>query len=208
MCPATSSISTTSSGSGNNPAFFFFPFFIATGPGSCGYGSGPGSRQRNIHTQLFCNTPPPPPGFDRYPGGSPYFNKRGMGSGTKKFRAGGRGVSLVRTAWGGTPPLPCRRPPLPFIKGGVGYPPPPVGHSTRNTGSGTGTGGGWSPRFCRTGGEGSRLRERKTGGRGVAKILERWGYLPSLFLKLPGPEAIFFRNCQQPDRSFFQILSS
>ena len=161
-------------------------------------------------------------------GGGPSHFSEGVGRGCRQKYSGQGG--------GGTPPDPGRRgipypsrtitPPPSSSGRGVGYPPAFAGGSMRNRGFGTGTGGGWSPRFCRTGGEGAGLRKSKTGWRGVSQIPEGWGYpLPfirncriagrsfsgilsypiDLFLELPAPAGNFFWNLQQLSGTFFKI---
>jgi len=83
----------------------------------------------------------------------------------------------------------------------------------RNTPSGTGTMGGWSPVLCRTGEVGVCSRKWKTEGRGVAEIPEGTpphagkrrgvGGRGDLFLEFSATEPLFFRNLQLMTRSFF-----
>jgi len=120
---------------------------------------------------------------------------------------------------GATPPIHAITPPPTTCAGGVGYPPPLVGHSTRNAPFGTGRHGGQGPPLCKRGGVGVGSRKNKTGGRGVAEILEGtlppspfWGgvggYWGDLFLESSVPASNFFWKSQLGARTFFEILSN
>jgi len=127
-----------------------------------------GDRPAQINREKWY--PLPPSFLPEGGGGGRHIKISGSGEGTPPD-PGTRGVP---------PPLHAITPPPFSCAEGVGPPPPPVGHSTRNAPFGTGSKGG-GPLFCaEQGGWGSVLQNGKPGGRGLRKF-RRGPPLPGSF---------------------------
>ena len=104
--------------------------------------------------------------FKSDPHPSPFLHDPGRGGRHKKMS--GRWVGGIPGPGrkGATPPLHAIPPPPLSCTGGAGCPPPLAGHSTRNTPSGTGRHGGWSPHFLPDRGGGGRFTKKENLGEG------------------------------------------